>query len=78
MEAKNIKTIDEADRFVEGCLNDLIHGLSTKSETMIQMARYTGRMCELAAQKYLPLTERAFLAGRSKTSWKQFKKDNGL
>lgn len=74
MEAENINTLDDAERFVEGCLNDLIEGISTKGEIMNQMAKYTGRIGELAIGKI----ERAFIAGRSQTTWEQFKKDNGL
>ncbi len=78
MEVENINTLDDAERFVEGCINDLEAGLAWKSETMKQFARYTGRLQELAYQKYLPIIEAAFVSGRSQTSWEQFKKDHNL
>ena len=50
MEAKDIKTLEQAERFVEGCLNDLIEGIATKGETMKQLAEYTGRIIGLTSK----------------------------
>jgi hypothetical protein len=47
MKAEEINTLDDAERFCEGCLNDFELGISTKSETMKELARYTGRLNEL-------------------------------
>lgn len=47
MKAKDIITIGDAERFVEGCINDLDDGISTKSETIAHLGEYTARLMEL-------------------------------
>jgi hypothetical protein len=41
-------------------------------------AMLTDKMQKQLNEKLLKLIESAFVAGRSKTSWEQFKKDNNL
>lgn len=53
MEAKNIKSVDDAERFIEGCLNDFESGIATKSDAMKHLADYTARIIEMAK----PVTE---------------------
>lgn len=47
MKAEDINTAEDAERFCEGCLNDMEMGIATKAETMKQLAKYTGRLNEL-------------------------------
>lgn len=48
MKAEEIKTIKDAQRFVEGCLNDFESGVSTKEETMLLLlGDYTVVIIEL-------------------------------
>lgn len=47
MKVKDIKTLQDANRYVEGCINDFEHGISTKEETMAFLGEYTGRLMEL-------------------------------
>lgn len=47
MKPEEIVTIHDAERFVEGCLNDFSDGLSTKEETMTLMGLYTQRLMNL-------------------------------
>lgn len=47
MDVKEIMTINDANRFVEGCINDFEAGLSTKAETMSHIGKYTGRIMEI-------------------------------
>jgi len=52
MEAKDIKDYRDAQRYVEGCLNDLLDGISTKEETMTYMKEYTLRIIEIVEGIY--------------------------
>lgn len=47
MKPEDIVTIQDAERFVEGCLNDFSECLSTKEETMTLMGQYTQRLMNL-------------------------------
>ena len=47
LEVKNINTIDDMQRFVEGCINDFEAGISTKEETLDHLRDYTLRIMEL-------------------------------
>jgi len=47
MKPEQIQTLSDAERYVEGCLNDFEMGISTKAETMKYFAQYTGRLNEL-------------------------------
>lgn len=49
LEAKNINNATDMRNYVEGCLNDLVEGLSTVEETMGYMKDYTHRIIELAS-----------------------------
>ena len=50
MNVENIKTLDDAQDYVEGCINDYEAGISTKSETLGLLGEYTGRLMELFAE----------------------------
>jgi mevalonate pyrophosphate decarboxylase len=52
METKDIKTSKDMERYVEGCLNDLLDGLSTKEETMTYMKDYTIRIIDIVSEIY--------------------------
>lgn len=47
MEVSKIETLSDAERYVEGVLNDFESGISDKKETMRLMGEYTGRLMEL-------------------------------
>ena len=49
MKVENIRTLDDASNYVEGCLNDYEAGISTKSETLGLLGEYTARIMELWA-----------------------------
>lgn len=44
MEANQIKTAEDAQSFLEGCVNDLENGIMTKAEFMQEMAEYTSKI----------------------------------
>lgn len=44
MKAEDINTLEDAERFVEGVINDFESGVCDKTETMKQFAWYTGRL----------------------------------
>ncbi len=50
MKVENIKTIDDAQNYVEGCINNYESGISTKSETLSLLGEYTARLMELFAE----------------------------
>jgi hypothetical protein len=50
LEAKNINNATDMRNYVEGCLNDLVEGLSTVEETMVYMKEYTHRIIDLASE----------------------------
>lgn len=47
MEAKEIKTQQDAERYVEGVINDFEAGISTKKETVKYLFEYTCRLHDL-------------------------------
>jgi len=51
METKNIKSVDDCERYLEGCLNDFETGISTKAETMSYLIEYTIRVVEIVKEK---------------------------
>jgi hypothetical protein len=51
MEAKEIKTVQDAQTYLEGVLNDFEAGIATKSETMKYLAEYTAKVFELSRVK---------------------------
>ena len=56
LEAKNINNATDMRNYVEGCLNDLVEGLSTVEETMAYMKEYTHRVIDLASASPKPDT----------------------
>lgn len=50
MEVEQIRTADDVERYIEGCLNDYEVGVSTKEETLVYLA-------ELVAHVYTKATE---------------------
>ena len=55
MNAKKIRTIEDAERFTEGVINDFETGICDKAETMKQLGNYTGAIMELFLRNYLKL-----------------------
>ena len=49
LEVKDINNAADMQRYVEGCLNDLIEGISTKEEIMRHMKDYTLRVIDITA-----------------------------
>lgn len=56
LESKNINNATDMRNYVEGCLNDLVEGLSTVEETMAYMKEYTHRAIDLASESQKPDT----------------------
>jgi hypothetical protein len=52
MDVNDIKNASDMERYVEGCLNDLVEGLSTKQETMTYMKDYTIRIIDIVSEIY--------------------------
>ena len=50
MKTKDIHTLADAHRHVEGIINDFDEGLSTKEETVKYLFYYTIRVMEIAAE----------------------------
>lgn len=50
MEVNQIRTADDVERYIEGCLNDYDAGVSTKEETLVYLA-------ELVAHVYVKAME---------------------
>lgn len=50
LETKDINNAADMHRYIEGCLNDLMGGLSTKDETMKYLHDYTLRVIDIAAE----------------------------
>lgn len=50
MEVDQIRTADDVERYIEGCLNDYEAGVSTKEETLVYLA-------ELVAHVYTKAME---------------------
>ena len=50
MKVEQIRTADDVERYIEGCLNDYEAGVSTKEETLVYLA-------ELVAHVYAKATE---------------------
>ena len=50
MKVEQIRTADDVERYIDGCLNDFEAGVSTKEETAIHLA-------ELVAHVYTKATE---------------------
>jgi hypoxanthine-guanine phosphoribosyltransferase len=61
LEAKNINNATDMRNYVEGCLNDLVEGLSTVEETMVYMKEYTHRIIDLASASQKPDTSESAL-----------------
>lgn len=53
METKNIKSVDDCERYLEGVLNDFELGISTKGETMSFLIEYTLRVVEIVKEKII-------------------------
>lgn len=78
MKIEDIKNEEMVIRFIEGCLSDMELGIASKQETDTQMNKLIIYLINLDRKKRFKLIESAFLAGRSDTSWAQFKIDNRL
>ena len=51
MEVNKIRTADDVEMYIEGCLNDFEEGISEKDETVVNLA-------ELVAHVYVKATEK--------------------
>ena len=47
LKVKRVSTLNDAENFVVGTINDFENGLSTKEETIDAMAKFTGRLMEV-------------------------------
>jgi hypothetical protein len=47
LKVENINSIEDAQNFVEGCINDLYAGISSREETLGYLGEYTARLMEL-------------------------------
>ena len=63
MKVENVKTADDIERYIEGCINDFESGISDKDETTIAIAELVVHIYKLAFKE------------RSK-EWKQIKRLN--
>ena len=48
MEAIDIKSLNDCQNYLEGCINDFEGGVSTKEETLEALREYTARITDLA------------------------------
>lgn len=55
MEAKDIRTLQDANRYFEGCLNDYEHGIMSKEETMTAFFDFAVKMNNLHIEKVTEL-----------------------
>lgn len=46
MEVNQIRTADDVERYIEGCLNDYEAGVSTKEETLVYLAELVAYVYE--------------------------------
>ena len=54
MKAEEIKSVDDISLYIEGCLNDLEGGISTKEETDKYLHELVTRVTEVATQSHPP------------------------
>jgi len=47
MKIQDVKSIQQANRFVEGTINDFENGIATKDETMVLMGEYTNHLMDM-------------------------------
>ena len=47
MKASEVVTVEDALRFVQGCLNDLENGISDRNETEMQIINLCARVADL-------------------------------
>ena len=73
MKAEEIKTLEQAENYCEGLLNDFESCISDKAETMKALADYTIRIAELAKQALFKpegIKKKVNLAIRALREWK--------
>ena len=51
MKVENVKTADDLERYIEGCINDFESGLSDKDETIIAIAELVVHIYKLALKE---------------------------
>jgi len=78
MKVEDIKDESMVIQYIEGCLNDMEYGIASKQETDIHINKLIIYLIKLDRKRREKLIESAFIAGRSDTSWTQFKIDNKL
>lgn len=50
MKVEQIKTADDIERYIEGCLNDFEAGVSGKDETVVYLAELVAHVYKLASK----------------------------
>jgi len=50
MNVEQIRTADDVERYIEGCLNDYEEGISTKDETVVNLAELVAHVYVKAKQ----------------------------
>jgi len=53
MNLADVKTAQQIEQYIEGCVNDLEAGVITNTETVIEIAELVGHVSKLVASKYL-------------------------
>lgn len=51
MKLENVKTADDLERYIEGCINDFEAGISDKDETTIAIAELVVHIYKLALKE---------------------------
>ena len=51
MKVEQIRTADDVERYIDGCLNDYEAGVSTKDETVVNLAELVAHVYAKAAEK---------------------------
>ena len=51
LEIKNIKTLNDLETYIEGCLNDYKYGLSTQEETKNNIAKLISHLIKTQNEK---------------------------
>ena len=50
MKVEQIRTADDVERYIDGCLNDFEAGVSTKDETLVHLAELVAHVYVKAKQ----------------------------
>lgn len=78
LKLEDIKSEEQVIQYIEGCLNDFEAAISTKVQTENYLNRLLIHLIKHDRKRRESIIERAFAAGRSQTSYEQFKTDEKL